>query len=165
MTFSYSATTGDANITVHGGVVPNASGSQVNFLTDSTAGSATFFAEGGQAEGARGSTILFSTTNVGSAKNANFTVSGGTLGAFGGQLIFDQEAAVGDATCIMNGGIDGGPAGYLALWAHSTGGTARVELFGNGTLDVSSHDRPGITIGSLEGDGIVLLQCHLHLQL
>jgi len=32
-----------------------------------------------------------------------------------------------------------------------------VELFGNGNLDISDHDAPGVTIGSIEGDGFVLL--------
>lgn len=32
-----------------------------------------------------------------------------------------------------------------------------MELFGNGTLDLSKHNAPGAAIGSLEGDGIVNL--------
>ncbi len=39
----------------------------------------------------------------------------------------------------------------------STGGTARVKVFGNGSLDLSAHNAPGVTIGSLEGDGLVSL--------
>jgi autotransporter-associated beta strand protein len=40
---------------------------------------------------------------------------------------------------------------------HARGGTARVEVFGNGALDISAQKRGGVTIGSLEGDGDVFL--------
>ncbi|MBA3833186.1 MAG: autotransporter-associated beta strand repeat-containing protein [Chthoniobacterales bacterium] len=50
--------------------------------------------------------------------------------------------------------MSGGTVGFFET---STGGTARVELFGNGNLDLSGHDLPGMTIGSLEGDGDALL--------
>src|SRR5439155_18802731 len=39
----------------------------------------------------------------------------------------------------------------------STGGTSRIEVFGNGSLDVSVHNAPGVTIGSMEGDGKIFL--------
>jgi len=32
-----------------------------------------------------------------------------------------------------------------------------VELFGDGDLDISYHYAPGITIGSIEGSGVVFL--------
>jgi uncharacterized protein YggT (Ycf19 family) len=38
----------------------------------------------------------------------------------------------------------------------STGGTARVEVFGNGYLDISNR-QPGVSIGSIEGSGNVYL--------
>ena len=38
----------------------------------------------------------------------------------------------------------------------STGGTARVEVFGNGYLDIRGH-QSGVTIGSIEGSGHVFL--------
>ena len=36
-------------------------------------------------------------------------------------------------------------------------GAARCELFGNGTLSIDGHLPPGVTIGSLEGSGLVTL--------
>src|SRR5204863_1828613 len=39
----------------------------------------------------------------------------------------------------------------------SSGGTARVEVFGNGNLDLSRLGASDNTIGSLEGDGFVYL--------
>jgi hypothetical protein len=32
-----------------------------------------------------------------------------------------------------------------------------VEVFGDGALDIAAHDTPGITLGSIEGDGQVFL--------
>jgi autotransporter-associated beta strand protein len=153
--FLLNATAANANITVRGGAVPGAIGAFVYFLSGSTAGSATFSAEGGQAEDALEGFIQFIDA---SAENANFTINGGTPGsAFGGVLLFDEFANAGNAICVINGGTDGGPGGNLQFVLDSTGGTSRIELFGNGTLDITSHYRPGLTIGSLEGDGIVLL--------
>jgi autotransporter-associated beta strand protein len=39
----------------------------------------------------------------------------------------------------------------------SSGGKARIRLFGDGQLSVGRHNPPGLTIGSLEGDGVVVL--------
>jgi autotransporter-associated beta strand protein len=38
-----------------------------------------------------------------------------------------------------------------------SGGDSRIELFGNGSLDISAHQLPGVTIGSIEGDGNAFL--------
>src|SRR5439155_10975394 len=61
-------------------------------------------------------------------------------------------------------GLGGGTAGSFQFFDGSHGGTARVEVFGNGTgdttngnLDISSHNAPGVTIGSVEGTGNVFL--------
>jgi autotransporter-associated beta strand protein len=48
------------------------------------------------------------------------------------------------------------------LEGNSTGGTARFEIFGNGSLDVSAHSLSvngvrGVKVGSIEGDGNVFL--------
>jgi autotransporter-associated beta strand protein len=155
MEFLGNATAANANITVLGGAVPGASGATLFFYSGSTAGSATFFANGGQAEDALEGFIQFI---GGFAENANFTIDGGTPGsAFGGDLLFDEDSDAGNSICVINGGTDGGPGGYLEFGSNSSGDTARIELFDNGTMDITSHDLPGVTIGSLEGDGIVLL--------
>jgi hypothetical protein len=49
---------------------------------------------------------------------------------------------------------DGG--GIISFIANSKGGFVRVEVFDNGLLDISGHLGP-ITIGSLEGNGQVIL--------
>jgi autotransporter-associated beta strand protein len=47
--------------------------------------------------------------------------------------------------------------GSIKFFTHSRGGTARLEVFGNGSLDISDHNAPGMAIGSIEGDGLVFL--------
>jgi autotransporter-associated beta strand protein len=63
-----------------------------------------------------------------------------------------------NSTLIANGGVNGGAGGAIQFQDNSLGGAARVEVFGNGSLDISSRDTfPVVTIGSLEGDGLVFL--------
>jgi fibronectin-binding autotransporter adhesin len=50
----------------------------------------------------------------------------------------------------------GGHGGTISLEGSSTADTARVELFANGQLDVSSHG-PKLEVGSIEGDGVFVL--------
>ena len=49
-----------------------------------------------------------------------------------------------------------GGGGAILFNGASTGGTARVEVFDNGYLDISGH-QSGVTIGSIEGSGNVFL--------
>ncbi len=79
-------------------------------------------------------------------------------GAGGGATQFVLNTPTADrATLIANGGTNGGGGGSFTFHNSSSGGTARVELFGNGYLDMSDHQGPSLTIGSLEGDGIAYL--------
>jgi autotransporter-associated beta strand protein len=90
------------------------------------------------------------------AGNATVTSNGATVSdAFKGENLFEGDA--GNATLIANGGSNGGEGGFIQYRLGSTGGTARVEVFGNGTLDISQHDLPGVTTGSIEGSGLVFL--------
>ena len=79
------------------------------------------------------------------------------FGAGGGHTRFLDNSTADNATLIANGSSSGGDGGSIYFGGDSTGGTARVELFGNGNLDIQFHNDPGLTIGSLEGDGKVLL--------
>jgi len=79
-------------------------------------------------------------------------------GAIPGETLFNPGDA-GSATLIANGGLGGGAGGLIVFSSAggvSTGGTARLEVFGNGNLDIS-QSAPGLTTGSIEGDGLVFL--------
>src|SRR5207253_1247439 len=95
------------------------------------------------------------TSNAGSAV---ITSNGSTVGGGGGGVtLFGLSGQAASAALIANGGLNGGEPGAVLFQDSSQGGTARVEVFGAGKLDISFHESPGITIGSVEGDGDVFL--------
>ncbi len=113
-----------------------------------------------------GSAAFFA--NSASAGNATITVKGSALhncvpgsNPAGpcpqGFLRFDGDSTGGNATLIAQGGIGDGDPGGIVFRQTSSGGNARIQVFGNGYLDIGYHDPPGLTIGSLEGDGDVYL--------
>jgi hypothetical protein len=75
----------------------------------------------------------------------------------GGFTVFHDQSTAGNSTIIVNGGSGRNNGAMTVFDDDSDGGTARLEVFGNGSVDISAHNAPGITIGSLEGDGSVLL--------
>ena len=114
----------------------------------------TFITNAGAVSGALGGTTRF--FNNSTAENGTFTNNGGTVGSSSqGSTSFADTSTAGNATLIANAGTGGGAGGVILFSVGSTGGTATVKVFGNGSLDISPHNAPGITIGSLEGTGIV----------
>jgi autotransporter-associated beta strand protein len=112
----------------------------VNFFNHSTAGSAkiSFSDEGGIA--------FFDRSTAGSAN----IHSGGSL------ILFADSSSAGSATIESASPFSGG----LVFSDSSKGGTAAIELFISGMetsafLDISSHNAPGVTIGSIQGDAHV----------
>jgi autotransporter-associated beta strand protein len=126
---------------------------------NSSAGNGTFIANGGQVSRAGGGQIILNTNAT--AENGTFYANGSTVdGAFGGRVIFSfYTPTAARATLIATDGLGtGSDAGGGILFHYSSvGDEARVEVFGNGFLDMRGHDTPELTIGSLEGDGLVFL--------
>src|SRR4030095_4741527 len=111
-------------------------------MAASTAGNATLTNGGGTVSGTGGGFTGFQADST--AGNATVMTNGATVrNAFKGQNLFEGDA--GNATLIANGGSNGGEGGFIQYRLGSTGGAARVEVFGNGTLDISQHDAPGVT--------------------
>src|SRR5439155_18681339 len=79
---------------------------------------------------------------------------GADIGGFTG---FGDTSTADDATLIANGDSNGGTGGTILFGGDSIGGRARVEVFDDGNLDISAHNAPGVTIGSIEGSGVVFL--------
>jgi len=127
-------------------------GGVTEFLAGS-AGNGTFINNGNNA-GSAGSTLLFGSST---ASNGTFTNNGGTgsSGAGGDTIFFDTSTAAA-ATLIANGGTGGARGGAIVFEQDSKGGRSRVEVFGNGELDMSLHT-PSLTIGSIEGTGNAFL--------
>ncbi|MBA3830496.1 MAG: autotransporter-associated beta strand repeat-containing protein [Chthoniobacterales bacterium] len=130
-------------------------GGKVIFSYSSTAANGTFVCNGGTAENPNGGymQILDSAT----AAEGIFTINGSDFpGASPGSLYFYYTPTAGNATLIANGGTASG--GSIVFETGSPdGGTSKVMLFGNGQLDIGYREAPGVTIGSLEGNGLVFL--------
>ena len=143
-----------------GGVV--SAGGETLFFDNSTAGNGTFtnFTAGNDSFSAGGGSTHFfgaSTAGIGTFTNSSGGYS--TLSGFpfaSGFMDFNDNSTAGNATLIANANLfgelpppDGGAS--ITFEGNSTGGTARVELFGIGHLNFGSS----LTVGSIEGNGSV----------
>ena len=121
----------------------------------STAGNGTFTNPGSADNTVGGGLIVF---HFGTAGDATFINDGATArGGIAGETLFQDTGDAGNAMLIANGGVGGGDGGSIQFATASTGGTAQVQVFGNGNLDISLHDAPGVTTGSIQGNGAVFL--------
>jgi autotransporter-associated beta strand protein len=106
--------------------------------------------------GAAGNEVIISDTATGGS--ATFVVNGGAeAGAEGATMNFHEDSTAGAADITINGGTNGGAIGALFFFDHSDGGSASIALRGGSQMDLGNRAQPGITIGSLEGDGTVFL--------
>ena len=151
----------------------------------SIAGTCVFINQGGIVAGGPGGMLTFD--NTASAGHANITNQAATVsGGIGGLTTFDrysgpaastitnegaqvagaaggmtQISSIGNApstaTLIAEGGSNGGGGGVIQFNTKTGTGT-RIEVFGNGTLDLAAHN---LNVGSVEGDGLVTLNGHL----
>ena len=120
---------------------------------DASAGNGLFSTRGGELEGSIGGQLRF--FGKATAGNAAITNEGGLLTeAAGGTTSFFNTSHAGNATLVADSGSNGGDGGQIIFSGTSTGDTARVMVFGNGKLLLSSRST-GLSIGSLEGDGVV----------
>jgi autotransporter-associated beta strand protein len=164
--FDDSSSAGNGVFTNNGGDASGVfalGGGNTIFLKTSTAANGTFHNESApvtEAEGGVTEFGIFPSDNNDSPRAGNATlINNGamTSGAVGGKTIFYETSTADSATLIANSGTGGGEGGQIFMYERSSGGTSRVELFGNGTLDISAHAASGVTIGSIEGDGDAFL--------
>jgi len=156
--FNGASTADHASISNYGPGGSHGVGGQTTFNDASTAANASIDNGGtGDVSTAAGSATIFSGTAT--AGHATITNQGG-LGfdqnSSGGLTIFDGSSTADSAILVANGGVHGAAGGGIYFNGASTGGTARVEVFGNGYLDISSH-QSNVNIGSIEGSGNVRL--------
>ena len=171
ITFTNDATAGDATFNIIDGAVLFFDGNSTagsgtftnpgfiqfgeNPFDAATAGNGTFTNPGSTASTLGGGFIVF---HFGTAGDATFINDGATAsGGIAGETLFQDTGDAGNAVLIANGGVGGGDGGSIQFATASTGGTARVEVFGNGNLDISLHDAPGVKTGSIQGNGAVFL--------
>lgn len=113
-------------------------------------------------ESKAGSSVItnFGATSASSpVLSALFSIIRANVGAvsFGGATVFKGSSGAENSTLIALGGANGLRGGSIEFRDSSVGGNAIVKIFGNGSLDISSHRAPGVGIGSLEGTGQVFL--------
>jgi autotransporter-associated beta strand protein len=155
-----SASAANGIFTSQGGAVGGAYGGFTTLNETASAGSAIFINEAGTVAGAIGGTTSFNDTSVGDT--ATITSLGATTeGALGGTTAFTEKSTAMNDVLIAEGGSNGGGGGRITFSTNANGGSARVILRGNGTLDMTLGLRKLVNIGSLEGDGIVILRLSL----
>ena len=76
-------------------------------------------------------------------------------GAAGGYTSFSEISSAGNSRLIAYGGGNGGKGGKLIFNDWATGGTATIQLFGNGNLDLSGMKQE-ISFGVLDVAGGVI---------
>jgi autotransporter-associated beta strand protein len=156
--FYGNSSAGNGSFTTNGGAANAADGGITEFAENATAGNGNFKTNSGLASGARGGKTEFRHSS--SAGNGTFFTNGppvsGALHAF---TIFSYTSTAANARLIAVGGVGTDPrdGGSIRFYENSTGGTAQVRVLGNGNLDISGHTDPGLTIGSIDGDGNVFL--------
>jgi autotransporter-associated beta strand protein len=125
------------------------------FQDNSTAANSTFTVEGASVVDGDGAIMGFYDTS--SAGSALFTINGSDAEPLGSASVtFFGSSSAGNATLIANSGAIAG--GGIAFEDDSTGGTARIEVFGNGGLGITDFlSGTPRTVGSIEGDGQVYL--------
>ena len=154
--FGDDSTADNATFVNLGGTTPERGGGQVLFQDNSMAGTATFVNQGGVGISAAGSSMFFQHSS--SADRGIFTIDGGSAAATTGGLVYFGDSTTAEkAVLIANGGTNGGEGGAIQFWFNSTGGQARMKLFGNASLDISPHLGEGVSVGSIEGDGMIFL--------
>jgi autotransporter-associated beta strand protein len=126
----------------------------VDFRDTSSAGNGIFINNGGLVRRAQGALIQFGDAT---AANGTFINNGGAVVGAGGAATVFFAGTADNATLIANGGAGRINGGKILLFGASKGGQARVALFGNGGLNIRAHNAPGVTVGSIEGDGLITL--------
>ncbi len=152
--FADTSSAGNGTVINKGANQVQSGGGSTVFHHSANADNSSITLEGGTIFFGGGGDVTFVETST--AGNATLTSNGGLVsGAFSGHTNFLGGSSAGHARVIANGGIDAG--GQIIFLEDSTGGMARVEVFDNGFLDISGHNAPGMSIGSIEGSGLVFL--------
>ena len=148
--FNGASTADHASISNYGAHWSHSLGGQTIFNDTSTAANASIVNEG-SVPGAFVGIAMTTFNDASTAGHATITNYGGI--DWGGQTIFNGSSTADSAILVA---YSLGGDGAILFEDTSTGGTARVEVFDYGYLDISGR-QPGVTIGSIEGSGNVRL--------
>ena len=156
-TFNGASTADHASITNYGPGESHGAGGQTIFNNTSTAANASIDNHGSGEVSTLISSSLTIFNDTSTAGHATITNQGGIgidQASLGGATIFEDSSTANGAILIANGGMNGAAGGAILFRGASTGGTARVKVFDNGYLGISSQ-QSAFTLGSIEGSGNV----------
>jgi autotransporter-associated beta strand protein len=118
---------------------------------------ATFLANGADIADAQGGQVYA----FGGDGYSTYTAEGGNGTNAQGGLIDVLYVPASDQTVVTaNGGTNGGLGGTILIGDSADIPLPQFQVFGNGVLDLTNVTDPMMPIGSLAGDGIVLLAGH-----
>jgi len=146
--FDYS--TADSGVFVNHSGIDLVPGGKTTFYDNSTAGNATFTNECSKVSG---TTSFYDNSSAGTGNFTNNASSCPLICATANTSFYDNSTAA-SGVFTSNGGAQ--VVGATYFYENSSGGTAQIKLFG-GSLSLEDHNAPGVTIGSLEGNGGVSL--------
>jgi hypothetical protein len=153
--FNGASTADHASITNYGTLQSHGGGGQTTFNGTSTAAYASIDNHGSNGNDVGGGLTIFNDTST--AGHATITSHDEFPSpSAGGETIFNGSSTASSAILIANGGVVDSFGGVISFNDASTGGTARVKVFDNGSVGISGH-QGGVTIGSIEGSGNVFL--------
>jgi autotransporter-associated beta strand protein len=147
---------GTSTFIANAATVPGADAGWVEFRGAVCAGT-SFIANGATIADAQGGHVQ----TYGGDGYASFTANGGSgSNAQGGLIYLVYVPASAQTIVTANGGTNGGLGGTILIEGLADISLPQFQVFGNGAIDLS--DVVGLTmpIGSLAGDGIVLLAGH-----
>lgn len=154
--FHDNASADRGNFLAAAGLASGAHGGSIEFDGFATADGGTFTNDAGQTAGALGGGTGFS--GSASAGMAQLNAVGSPIsGGIGGQITFREISTASDARLTALSGMDGGAGGAIVFDDDASGGDAKVVVAGNAQMDISAHNGPGETVGSVEGDGTIFL--------
>ncbi len=153
VTLRDNASAGEAKFKVNGARSVFSSGAVLT-VAGSSVGGATFIGNGGSAEDALGGTIYAAFADPGTG--ATFVANGGTASRAQGATVHPGNLTA-DSVVIANDGTNGGRGGRVYFLYDLVGGPGRVEVFGNGSVDISRLTSDAASFGSIEGSGNIFL--------
>ncbi|HEX4666913.1 MAG TPA: autotransporter-associated beta strand repeat-containing protein [Chthoniobacterales bacterium] len=145
---------GNAVLINHGGAGADRAGGVTTFFNESTADHATILCEAGEEEDAISAGVSFEGDST--AADATISVEGSNFADFGnGFAKFRERSTAANANIIVTGGTNAGPGGAVGFFDQASGGTAQFSLSGNGSISFDTSKLPELTVGSLNGSGLV----------
>jgi hypothetical protein len=157
--FTNDAYAGDSNVFFNkASSVAGGESGLTSFENSASAGLSTYINAGATVSGGAGGETNFRDTA--SAYGATIICNGSRVsGGTGGSATFRDRSGtsnIGGGLITATGGINGGAGGRIVFSDDSERYEAPIQLSGNAVLDLSNHPS-FIVIGSLEGDGVVIL--------